>query len=225
MSGYRSGVGRVPLCMAAAALAVYRILVRPRVVTWGSTRDEAMRGYPGDELIPTADGSSTMATTLPAPPEKVWPWLLQMGCNRGGWYSWDRLDNGGQPSADRIVPEWQSLEKGQRLDSIPSGDAWFTVAVLVPDRTLVLRADVRLPSGRPFEVKSGPLPRAYVDSIWGFHLEPAPGGNTRLAVRTRGRSRPRLITRPMDMLLWEPAHLIMQTRQFHNLRERVEAWG
>ncbi|MDH6574679.1 hypothetical protein P3T29_000294 [Kitasatospora sp. MAP5-34] len=60
-------------------------------------------------------------STLPEPPQEVWPWLVQMGCNRGGWYSWDRLDNGGRPSAGRIVREWQSLEEGQHLDSVPSG--------------------------------------------------------------------------------------------------------
>lgn len=57
-----------------------------------------------------------MATTLPALPEQVWPWLVRMGFDRAGWYGWDRLDHGGRPSADRIVPEWQSLEVGQRLN-------------------------------------------------------------------------------------------------------------
>jgi proline iminopeptidase len=223
MSEYRPGAGRRPIGVAAAALALYGVFLRPRVLTWGTTYDEAERGLPGDDLIPKADGSSTMATTLPAPPGEVWPWLQQMGCNRGGWYSWDRLDNGGRPSAQRIVPEWQHLEQGQHLDSLPSGDAWFTVAVLEPERTLVLRSQTQLPSGRPFDGRYGPLPRAYIDSIWGFHLRPESGGRTRLIVRARARSRPRLLTRPMDVLFWEPAHLIMQTRQFHNLRTRVSA--
>ncbi len=56
-----------------------------------------------------------MATTLPAPPEKVWPWLVQMGGDRAGFYSWDRLDHHREPSADRIVPEWQHLQQGQPL--------------------------------------------------------------------------------------------------------------
>ncbi|AZQ39423.1 hypothetical protein EJ357_43290 [Streptomyces cyaneochromogenes] len=225
MNERRPTAGQRSFGVAVAGLALYGTMLRPRMLTWGATDEEVGHSYPGDELIPDPDGSSTMATTLPAPPEEVWPWLQQMGCNRGGWYSWDRLDNGGRRSAQRIVPEWQRLEQGQHLDSGPSGEVWFTVAVLEPGRTLVLRSQTTLPSGRPFARLDldEPPPRAYVDSIWGFHLRPAPGGRTRLVVRARGRSRPWPLTRPMDLLFWEPAHLIMQARQFHNLRMRVDA--
>ena len=99
------------MARAAAVCAVpvlYALWVRPRLLTWGATAEEVATIYPGDELVPDADGSVfTMATTLPAPPDKVWPWLVQMGFGRAGWYSWDRLDNAGNPSADRIVPEWR----------------------------------------------------------------------------------------------------------------------
>ncbi|WP_033823918.1 hypothetical protein [Kitasatospora sp. MBT63] len=219
MNGHRTAVGRVILG-SAVAIAVHGLLLRPHLLTWGATRGEAERAYPGDELVPDANSMSTMASTLPGPPAKVWPWLAQMGHDRAGWYSWDWLDNGGRPSADRLVPWWQHPAVGQRLNSTSGGRSWFTVAELVPERTLVLRADLRLPSGRPFDPAEGPAPRAFVSSIWSFHLEPADAG-TRLVVRTRGRSRPRLLTGPLDLLFWEPAHLVMQTRQFHNLRARV----
>jgi len=162
------------LAAALAAPALYALWLRPRLLTWGATRDETTRGYPGDELIPNADHSTTMATTLPAPPERVWAWLVQMGLGRGGWYGWDWLDNAGQPSADRIMAQWQHLEEVQRLNSMPGGRNWMTVAVLEPNRTLVLRSVYQLPSFRTVELRSGPLPRAYVDAIWGFHLRPAP---------------------------------------------------
>jgi proline iminopeptidase len=165
-----------------------------------------------------------MATTLPAPPEKVWPWLVQMGGDRAGWYGWDWLDNGGRPSADRIVAQWQNLAEGQRVDSLPKGhnwrQNWMTVAVLEPNRTLVLRSNYALPSFRTFDPRSATPPPAYLDAVWGFHLRPAPGGKTRLVVRTRGCG-PRAFTRPFD-LLNEPRHFVMQTRQFHNLRTRVD---
>ncbi|MET9295833.1 SRPBCC family protein [Streptomyces sp. NPDC003077] len=220
MSGHRRATRARLLGTVALGAAGYGTLVRPRLLTWGATAAEAARAYPGDELVP-GGRPTTMATTLPAPPERVWPWLAQMGCDRGGWYSWDRLDNGGRPSARRIVPEWQELKEGQRLHAVPGGGTWFTVALLEPRRTLVLRMDVELPSGRPFEVRTGPLPGAYLDAVWGFHLSPDPGGGTRLVVRTRGRSRPRLLLRPVDLLFGEPAHFVMQLRQFRNLRARV----
>ncbi|MFD0274601.1 hypothetical protein ACFVHB_11940 [Kitasatospora sp. NPDC127111] len=220
MGEHRAVVGPAAAASVAVVLLVHALVLRPRMLTWGATSEEVARPYPGDDLIAGAQSGSTMATTLPAPPSKVWPWLVQMGCDRGGWYSWDRLDNGGRPSTDRIVPEWQSLAVGQRLTSVPSGLAWFTVAVLVPERTLVLRDDTSVPSGRPFDPADGRGPGAFVSSVWGFHLEPA-DPNTRLVVRTHGRSRPRVLTGPIDLLFWEPAHFVMQTRQFHNLRARL----
>jgi hypothetical protein len=207
-----------------AAPALYARWIRPRLLTWGATPDETTGAYLGDELIPDAEHSTTMATTLPAPPERVWPWLVQMGVGRGGWYGWDWLDNNGAPSADRIVPEWQRLEEGQRLDSMRGGRSWMTAAVLEPNRTLVLRSIYQLPSFRTVEARSGPLPRAYQDAIWSFHLRPTPGGRTRLVARTRARGHPRSATWLVD-LLWEPVHFSMQTRQFHNLRARVSAEG
>ena len=130
------------------------------MLRWGATPAEIASTYPGDDLVPGAEGSSTMATTLPAGPETVWPWLVQMGTDRAGWYSWDRFDHGGKPSADRIVPEWQGVQEGQRLIQAPDGSSWFTVAGLEPNRTLVLRTNYELPSARSFEIGSGPPPRA-----------------------------------------------------------------
>jgi proline iminopeptidase len=162
-----------------------------------------------------------MATTLPAPPERVWPWLVQMGYDRGGWYSWDKLDHGGMPSADRIEPQWQSLAEGQRLPSMGHGRNWMTVAALEPNRTLVLRSTYQLPLFRGVDLRPGLASRACVDAIWGFHLRPATGGRTRLTVRKRARG-PRAYTWPID-LLYDLVHFIMQTRQFRNLRNRVAA--
>lgn len=107
---------RAAVIAQAAACAVpvlYAFWVRPRLPTWGATAEEVSTTYPGDELVPDADSSVfTMATTLPATPEKAWPWLVQMGFGRAGWYSWDRLDNAGIPSADRIVPNGRACRWG-----------------------------------------------------------------------------------------------------------------
>jgi proline iminopeptidase len=144
-----------------------------------------------------------------------------MGCDRAGWYSWDRLDNGGVPSAERLHPEWQDIAVGTRLASTPGGRAWFEVAALEPEHFLGLRAAINLRDGRPFDT-AGPRPRAYVDSLWGFQLTELPGGRTRLVVSGYTSARPRLLQTIADLLFWEPAHSIMQTRQFANLKRRAE---
>lgn len=207
MSARRSTARLRLLAAASAGLVLYALRIRPRLLTWGATTQEATRTYPGDALVLEPDGGATMATTLPAPAEAVWSWLVQMGGDRGGWYSWDLLDNNGRPSTDRIVPEWQSLQVGQHLHTAPDGPSRFVVAVLEPNRTLVLRGDYS----------------EDLDGIWGFHLRPVPGGGTRLVVRTRHRWRPRAGMWLLDLLWSEPLHFMMQTRQFHNLRARVAA--
>jgi hypothetical protein len=197
------------------------------MLTWGATRDETVRSYPGDDLVADPDSEATMSTTLSALPESVWRWLVQMGGGRGGWYSWDWLDNNGRPSANRIVPQWQSLKQGQHLDRVfapgNKGLSYFTVEVLDPNRTLVLHSTYGMFSGLSFDPRSGPVPRAYVDGIWGFHLRATPSGGTRLVVRSRSRSAPRPVARPLNLLLGEPLHFLMQTLQFQNLHKRVKA--
>lgn len=208
------------VALACGAAATYAAVIRPALLSWGATDAEAGTRYPSDELIEDATSQSTMAVSLPAPPEAVWPWLVQMGCGRAGWYSWDLLDNGGRPSAERIHPEWQGLAAGDRVPTVPGGTTYFRVEVLDPGRTLVLRSDVELPSGRSFDPR-GPMPRAYADGLWAFHLHRLPDGCTRLIVRTRGRGAPSIPDRLFTWTLGEPAHFIMQHRQFHELRRRV----
>src|SRR4051812_33019122 len=88
--------------VAGTAAAVYGGLVRPRLVRWGASEDEVSASYPGAALVPGGQRGSTMAVTIDASPEKVWPWLVQLGGDRAGWYSWDALDNAGRPSAREV---------------------------------------------------------------------------------------------------------------------------
>jgi proline iminopeptidase len=219
----RSAIARaaVPAAAAAAAAAAYHWLARPHFSSLGATLEEQRAAYPGDDLIPDGRRGGTMATTIAAPPGDVWPWLVQMGCDRAGFYSWDRLDNGGKPSAERIHPEWQDLAEGDRMASVPDGSTWFDVALLEPERTLVLRTSLRLPKPECFD-PAAETPRAFVDSTWGFHLRPTPEGHTRLVVTGRGRGRPRWLFDAGNWLFWDPSHWLMQTRQFAGLRRRVE---
>jgi hypothetical protein len=166
--------------------------------------------YPGAELVPGGRRGATMAATIDAPLGQVWPWLVQMGCDRAGWYSWDRLDNGGVPSASRIHPEWQTLSVEDRLASTPSGRTWVEVAALEPERFLALRASLDW-RGRPVD-SVGPRPRFSIDALWGFQLTAWPEARTRLVVSGNAAARPRLLQALADLVFWEPAHWVMQTR-------------
>ncbi|WP_242344656.1 hypothetical protein [Anaeromyxobacter terrae] len=204
------------------AAGAYALWGRPRMLRWGATPDEVRARSPGADIIPGGKRGSTMAATLDAPPSAVWPWLVQMGYGRAGWYSWDRLDHFGKPSARRIHPEWQSLSVGQRLPATPDGRYWFDVAAVERERFLALR--VFTSGGRQYD-SADPRPRAFsdfTDSLWAFELEGLPGGRTRLVVTVHSAGRPRLIDSVLGYLFWEPAHFVMQLRQFGNLRRRAE---
>jgi proline iminopeptidase len=127
--------------VGTAAAAVYAFFVRPRLIRWGATEDEVHSDYPGADVVQNGVRAATMAVTIDAPPAEVWPWLIRMGYDHAGWYSWDRLDNGGRPSATELRPEWQQLTTGDYMKAwSPDGpvDAW-QVAVLEPKRFLGLR--------------------------------------------------------------------------------------
>lgn len=200
--------------------AVYTLVVRPRMLRWGATQEEFDRPFPDAGIVPGGTRGATMATTIDAPPREVWPWLVQMGIDRGGWYSFDRLDAFGRRSTHEIHPEWQDIKVGDRLVSAPNGSEWWEVAAVEPERFLALRASVDL-RGRPFDPHRG-RPRWFTDSTWSFLLEELPEGRTRLIVSGSWAFRPHWMQPILSFFVLEPSHWIMQTRQFHNLRERVE---
>lgn len=202
----------------AGALGLYGSFVRPRLLRWGATDEEFEGPFPGD-VIEGGTRSATMAATIDAPPSALWPWLAQMGTNRGGWYSWDRLDNFGRKSTKRIHPEWQDIKLGDRFWGTTDGRQSWEVAVLEPERFLALRMSLDL-LGRPFD-PSGPRPRTFTDSTWSFLLRELPDGRTRLLVSGYWAIRPRWLQPFVSFFLLEPSHWVMQTRQFANLKRRV----
>jgi hypothetical protein len=214
-------VRKIRLLLGGTLVLAYALLVRPRLVRWGATDEELQQPFPGAELIPDGErASATMAVTIDAPPAKVWPWLVQMGYDRAGWYSWDILDNLGKASAERIHHEWQEIRLGDRLTAMGEERGSWEVAALEPERFLGLRASVDL-RGRPFDPRTE-HPTSYSDALWGFMLSELPGGRTRLLVSGYWALRPRWLFPLINYLVYEPTHVIMQTRQFANLKRRVE---
>ncbi|WP_241962430.1 hypothetical protein [Rhodococcus opacus] len=175
--------GRKIVGAAGTAAVLYGAWVRPRLVRWGATDEEVAGPYPGGDLVPGGERGGAMAVTIDAPPDQVWPWLVQLGGDRGGWYSWDHLDNAGRPSARRVHPEWQDLALGDYVKYWTRRhgpvDAW-EVAALEPNRFLGLRglSDLR---GRLLDPQQ-PRPSAYTEGLWGFLLNELPGGRTRLVI-------------------------------------------
>lgn len=106
---------------ASAAITAYVRFVRPWQLHWGATPDEVSRALPGDNLVPKPTFNATRAITVAAPPERIWPWLVQTGLTRAGWYSYDLLDNLGRLSARRIIPELQNLAVGDIVPMSPDG--------------------------------------------------------------------------------------------------------
>ena len=195
---------------------------RKRFRNLGATRAERRAYLLGDEIVAGAKSPSTMAITIDAPPSAVWPWLVQMGCDRGGFYSWDPLDNGGRPSAAEIHPEWQALEVGDRVLCTPDGRYWFQVERLEAEHVLVLRSSIDFRKQRPFD-PVGPRPKFFADGVWAFVLEELPHGKTRLVVRSSGAVRPRLLLGVGNMVFMDPAHVVMQVQQLRNLKRRAES--
>ncbi|MGW0017594.1 alpha/beta fold hydrolase [Rhodococcus sp. NPDC003382] len=207
----------------AAAAAIYAGVIRPRLVRWGATEDEITGPFPGAELVPDGERSGAMAITIDAPPEQVWPWLVQMGWDRGGWYSWDHLDNAGRPSASRVHPEWQDLRCGDTLrywaPGAGPGDA-YTVATMEENRFLGLHglSDLR---GRTLDPRQ-PRPATYIEGSWGFLLKDLPGRRTRLLISGYQAGRPRWVARFVYFWVFPPMVWIMQARMLRVLKRNIE---
>jgi hypothetical protein len=186
----------------------------------GPERAEHAMALPGDDLIPDAVGQATNGVTIAAAPADIWPWLVQMGCRRAGWYSWDVLDNAGVPSAKEIRQELQSVRVGQLIPATPRGDASFEVLALDKPRTLILGGLHDLDSGKQVSFAS-PRPAHFAQSTWAFVLEPLDGATTRLHVRVRSAFSPGGLTARTRLMIG--IHDFMETAQLRNIRSRVES--
>jgi hypothetical protein len=189
-----------------AVLAIYLFVIRPWHLRWGATDAEVERAMPGDDEIKSPTHVTTRAVTIRARPNEIWPWLVQMGYQRGGMYSYDWIDRVfgvlDRPRADRILPEFQYLEVG---DVIPmgSGPSW-PVKAIEPHRSLLL--DIRAPGMR---------------YTWSWGLYELDDGTTRLVLRIRT-----CLTKPLLIPLFhisDPGAFLMTRKHLLGIKQRAEA--
>ena len=218
---------KAALTAAASFLAVYTLAVRPRILSWGATPAEPQRALPGDTLVPQPKIRSTRALTIQAAPEKIWPWLVQIGYQRAGWYSYDALERAigvadftDGSSAQRLIPEHQTLKVGDIIRTDPAGG--FTVTALEPNRYLVLDAMIHMLKGQHYPLNI-PLSGQLLHSSWAFTLYPLGENCTRLVVRFRADYQPGMLNNLIARAALEPAIFLMERKMLLGIRQRAEA--
>ena len=177
------------------------LLLRPWLRRLGANQTELQRTYPGDDLFGHAE-VITRAITIEARASDIWPWIVQMGWGRAGWYSVDLVDNFGRRSASEILPAFQRLEVGDEVPSSPR--TAFRVHDVEPERFLVLT----------FEGKAG-------GGSWLFWLEPIDDHTTRLVERFRGHATSNPLVQ-LAQLLGDAGDVVMMLTHLHNLKRRAE---
>jgi hypothetical protein len=199
--------------IAVGAAAAYLLAVRPWQLRWGATGEERAATLAGDDLIPNPDLTATRAIIVRVAAEQVWPWIAQLGQGRGGFYSYDVLENlvgCDIHSADQIVPQWQTITVGDQVKLHP--EVGLAVAALERGRSLVLRGGV------PIGNTSPPY-----DFTWAFVLQEQPDGTTRLLVRERYA-----YTQQWAPFLVEPVAVVsfvMSHKMLRGIRDRAEHGG
>lgn len=215
---------------------VYFAYFRPRIRKWGVRPGDAALHLPGDDLIAEPSHTETRGIDIAAPPDKVWPWLVQMGFGRAGWYSYDAMDMKGS-SAHSILPEFQALKVGDVMPTHPGGG--FVVKVLEPERALVLYTDTELVRSQAQAAKatgndelptpglkaSGALMSASYPEFsasWAFYLQPSGIDGTRLIERFRAQTPG---SGPASAVFGEimgTGIVLMTRKQMQSIKERVE---
>jgi hypothetical protein len=194
--------------VAIAAAIVSSPLIRPWYSQWGATESEVNMSLPGDDQVPDPELVSTRAISIEAPAPEIWPWLVQIGQGRGGLYSYERLENlvgCDMHNADRIIPEHQHLEVGDKVRIIPEGrDPYFVVSAIEPGRAIILGGDDP-------------------PTTWAFILEPIDDNTTRLIIRWRQDYEPTSGNVLGWRLVTDPITFVMERKLLQGIKERVEA--
>jgi len=205
----------------AAGVGVWAAL-RGRGLNWGATCDEVVRPLPGDDLVANPLYVTTRAITVKAPAAAVWPWLVQLGQNRGGFYTYEALENLmglDIHNAATIRSEWQDLHVGEDYVTLdPAENLKMTIAMLEAERAFVIL------SGAPGEPPQAPgsFFKGELEFSWAFVLDPLDEHTTRLFIRCRAAWADTFAARLARPVLLEPVHFVMEQRLLRGIRERAE---
>ncbi len=186
-----------------ALLILYFAWLREWQMTWGATTEEVTRYMAGDELLENPELNATRAVEIKAPPEQVWPWLVQMGWKKAGLYSFGRLDNGGMPSAERIIPEYQNLKVGDSI--LPS----LKVVEMEPNRSMLW----------VFQKRAGP----WQGATWSWGLYKTDSGHTRLVARLRQHYTFDSLPETITWAIVDPMEIFMMRTTLLGIKRRVES--
>jgi hypothetical protein len=188
----------------AGAVGIYIVFYRPRQLRWGATDQEVARAMPGDEIVARPVFNATRAVTVNGRPEEIWPWLVQIGFGRAGWYSYDILDNLGRHSSEEILPEYQHLAPGDLIPLGPGEASGLYVKEIRPNESMVW-----------WERK-----RQATSWVWGLY--PTGDGQTRLITRVRNDYRKGLSNFVFGLLLIEPADFPLMRKCMLGIKRRAE---
>jgi len=195
--GVLDALGGLPLFTTAP-------LYRRWHLRWGATDEEVRGPMPGDDIVPRASFNATRAITIQAPPERVWPWIVQIGYRRAGWYTYDLLDNAGYESADHIIEEFQHPKIGD----------WIPMASKVNETTAFRVKALETNQWLLWE-KPG--------STWAWKLIPLANGGTRLITRLKATyawESPAIAL--MTLILMEFGDFPMMRRVLKGIKLRAE---
>jgi len=214
-----------PNMTATAALGaafpwVYELFISPWQQNWGTTQNELHRSWPGDDVIPNPIYEATHAVTIKAPASQVWPWLVQIGQNRGGFFSYDWLENlagANIHTIEHIVPELQQIEVGDPILLAPN--IGLVVWEVIQERSLVLRT---MDPDTGQAVSPDINANVFTDSTWAFILDERSDKVTRLIARYRMDGNPRTLIKESIHYLVETPHFIMQRKMLLNIKRLVE---
>lgn len=199
---WAAALGATAVFGTAAAGGAYLKFLRPRQLVWGATPEEIGRAMVGDSVVELPTYNATRAVTIEATPQEIWPWIVQMGIGRAGWYSYDWIDNLGRKSARQILPEYQFPQSGDLIPVSPGGRQGFRIRSLEREKWMLWWDG-----------------KGQVTWFWGMY--PVDERTTRLVTRVRIRynwAAPQILF----FLLLEAGDIVLMRKCLLGIKERAE---